>query len=257
MYSVRPYTQLTGPHTHTLPLEGQPVRISSMVLLVAYAFYYKNVFSIVIYHHMPRERRCLRHSGPQQSHLPAEFLSNRRHRHRGMAASNPLHRDASASRQPSTHSLHCFTACNAALPSHKTEGLVGPLRPLSGSRSCGRPPCAETIIPPICARLTRCHSDLDGRTRKGRARAAMSTLDSSGDHRMRRTAGIENNIGTRVERREKGSDRLPPYHRRSGRARPAALQARSHRTAEAVAHPFTRPQRGAVPSQPSHSRPLC
>ena len=28
---------------------------------------------------------------------------------------------------------------------------------------------------------------------------------------MRRTAGIENNIGTRVERREKGSDRLPPY----------------------------------------------
>ena len=28
---------------------------------------------------------------------------------------------------------------------------------------------------------------------------------------MRRTAGVENNIGTRVERREKGSDRLPPY----------------------------------------------
>ena len=51
-----------------------------MVLLVAYAFYYKSVFSIVIYHHMPRERRCLRHSGAQQSHLPAEFLSNRRHR---------------------------------------------------------------------------------------------------------------------------------------------------------------------------------
>ena len=45
---------------------GQPVRISSMVLLVAYAFYYRNVFSVVIYHHMPRERRCLRHPGPQQ-----------------------------------------------------------------------------------------------------------------------------------------------------------------------------------------------
>ena len=28
---------------------------------------------------------------------------------------------------------------------------------------------------------------------------------------MRRTAGIKNKIGTRVERREKGSDRLPPY----------------------------------------------
>jgi hypothetical protein len=45
---------------------GEPVRISSMVLLVAYAFYYRNVFSTVIYHHMPRERRCLRHSGAQQ-----------------------------------------------------------------------------------------------------------------------------------------------------------------------------------------------
>ena len=111
-----------------------------MVLLVAYAFYYRNVFSPTIYHHMPRERRCLRHSGAQQSHLPAEFLSNRRPRHRGMAASSPLHRDASASRQPSSHRLHGITASNAALPSRKVEGLVGPLRPLSGSRSCGRPP---------------------------------------------------------------------------------------------------------------------
>jgi hypothetical protein len=29
-------------------LGGQPVRISSMVLLVAYAFYYRNAFSTVI-----------------------------------------------------------------------------------------------------------------------------------------------------------------------------------------------------------------
>jgi hypothetical protein len=49
-----------------LTVGGEPVRISSMVLLVAYAFYYRNVFSTVIYHHMPRERRCLRHSGAQQ-----------------------------------------------------------------------------------------------------------------------------------------------------------------------------------------------
>ena len=41
---------------YTALLGGQPVRTSSMVLLVAYAFYYKNVFSIVIYHHMPRAR---------------------------------------------------------------------------------------------------------------------------------------------------------------------------------------------------------
>ena len=32
---------------------------------------------------------------------------------------------------------------------------------------------------------------------------------------MRRTAGIKNNIGTRVERREKGSNSLPPYSRSS------------------------------------------
>ena len=124
----------------SVSVRGDSVRTSSMVLLVAYAFYYRNVFSPTIYHHMPRERRCLRHSGAQQSHLPAEFLSNRRPRHRGMAASSPLHRDASASRQPSSHRLHGITASNAALPSRKVEGLVGPLRPWSGSRSCGGPP---------------------------------------------------------------------------------------------------------------------
>ena len=70
----------------------------------------------------------------------AEFLSNRRPRRRGMAASSPLHSDGSASRQPSSPSLHGITASNAALPSHKVEGLVGPLRPLSGSRSCGGQP---------------------------------------------------------------------------------------------------------------------
>ena len=149
------------------------VRTSSMVLLVAYAFYYRNVFSPTIYHHMPRERRCLRHSGAQQSHLPAEFLSNRRPRHRGMAASSPLHRDASASRQPSSHRLHGITASNAALPSRKVEGLVGPLRPWSGSRSCGGPPRPRPL--PFAHALRAACSDQDGRTRKVRARAPMSS----------------------------------------------------------------------------------
>ena len=150
-----------------MPLRGQPVRISSMVLLVAYAFYYRNVFSPTIYHHMPRERRCLRHSGAQQSHLPAEFLSNRRHRHRGMAASNPLHRDASASRQPSTHSLHGITASNAALPSRRLEGLVGPLRPWSGSRSCGAPPRPLSLPFARASRAdARTNRTRDGSTRK-------------------------------------------------------------------------------------------
>ena len=126
--------------TRLTQVRGDSVRTSSMVLLVAYAFYYRNVFSPTIYHHMPRERRCLRHSGAQQSHLPAEFLSNRQPRRRGVAASSPLHSDGSASRHPSTHSLHGITASNAALPSRKVEGLLGPLRPWSGSRSCGARP---------------------------------------------------------------------------------------------------------------------
>ncbi len=141
-----------------------------MVLLVAYAFYYKNVFSIIIYHHMPRERRCLRHPGAQQCHLPAEFLSNRRHRHRGMAASNPLHRDASASRQPSTHSLHCFTACNAALPqATKSKALLvlsgrGAAVALVAARPRPRPlPFARASRADartktgVCARAVRAH----------------------------------------------------------------------------------------------------
>ena len=177
-----------------------------MVLLVAYAFYYKNVFSIIIYHHMSRERRCLRHSRAQQSHLPAEFLSNRRPRRRGMAASNPLHRDASASRQPSSHSLHGITASNAALPSRKVEGLVGPLRPLSGSRSCGRPPRPRPL-PFAHASHADARTKTTACARAVRVRCCPRICQAT---TMRRTAGIKNNIGTRVERREKPSDSLTP-----------------------------------------------
>ena len=184
-----------------------------MVLLVAYAFYYRNVFSPTIYHHMPRERRCLRHSGAQQSHLPAEFLSNRRHRHRGMAASSPLHRDASASRQPSSHSLHGITASNAALPSRKVEGLLGPLRPWSGSRSCGAPP-RPLPLPFAHALRADTRTLTAARARAVRVQPCHRILEAT---TMRRTAGIENKMRTRVERREKGSDRLPPYGVRSVR----------------------------------------
>ena len=169
-------------------LGGEPVRISSMVLLVAYAFYYRNVFSTVIYHHMPRERRCLRHSGAQQSHLPAEFLSNRRPRHRGMAASSPLHRDASASRQPSSHSLHGITASNAALPSHKHKGLVGPLRPWSGSRSCGGPPRPRPL-PFAHASHADARTKTTACARAVRVRCCPRILEAT---TMRRTAGIKN-----------------------------------------------------------------
>ena len=187
-------------------LRGDSVRVSSMVLLVAYAFYHRNVFSIVIYHHMPRERRCLRHSGAQQSHLPAEFLSNRRHRHRGMAASSPLHRDASASRQPSSHRLHGITASNAALPSRKVEGLVGPLRPWSGSRSCGGPPrprytlCSHGSCADVRAKTV-------ARGRTARVRLCPWILQAP---TMSAAIGTKNKMRTRVERREKGSDPVPP-----------------------------------------------
>ena len=171
-----------------------------------FIYYYRNVFSITIYHHMPRERRCLRHSGAQQSHLPAEFLSNRRHRHRGMAASNPLPRDASASREPSTHSLHCFTACNAALPSHKIEGLVGPLRPLSGSRSCGRSP-SPLPLPFAHALRADTRTLTAARARAVRVQPCHRILEAT---TMRRTAGIENKIASRVARALFHGNRLPP-----------------------------------------------
>ena len=127
-----------------------------------------------------------------------------------MAASSPLHRDASASRQPSSHSLHGITASNAALPSHKHEGLVGPLRPWSGSRSCGAPPRPLSL--PF-ARASRA----DARTKTGvcaRAVRAHPCPWICQAATMRRTGGIKNKIRTRVERREKPSDRLPPYELR-------------------------------------------
>ena len=124
-----------------------------------------------------------------------------------MAASNPLHRDASASRQPSTHSLHCFTACNAALPSHKIEGLVGPLRPLSGSRSCGRPPRPRYHLRSNALEPQRA-TQIVARGRAVRVRLCPWIFQAPA---MSAAIGTKNNIGTRVERREKGSDRLPPH----------------------------------------------
>ena len=156
---------------------------------------------------MPRERRCLLHSGAQQSHLPDEFFSNRRHRHRGMAASNPLPRDASASREPSSHSMYCITATNAALPSHTFEGLVGPYRPWSSRRSCGAP---LRPMPLPFARASRA----DARTKTGvcaravRAHPCPWICEAT---TMRRTAGIENKIASRVARRETRRDLCTPY----------------------------------------------
>ena len=157
-----------------------------------------------------------------------------------MAASNPLHRDASASRQPSTHSLHCFTACNAALPSHKIEGLVGPLRPWSSSRSCGAPPRPPSL-PFEHALRAAIQTKMGARGRSLRVRPCHRILQAT---TMRRTAGIENKMRTRVWRREKEKTWV--------------LQSRRHRPTD----PPTRDkgwthQRGAHHAdRPTHQEPL-
>ena len=124
-----------------------------------------------------------------------------------MGASSPPHRDASASRQPSTHSLHGITASNAAIPSHKVEGLVGPLRPWSSSRSCGAPPRPPSL-PFAHALRAAIQTKMGARGRSLRVRPCPWICEAT---TMRRTAGIENKIRTRVERREKPPNSLPPY----------------------------------------------
>ena len=105
-----------------------------------------------------------------------------------MAASNPLHRDASTSRQPSSHSLHGITASNAALPSRRLEGLVGPLRPWSGSRSCGAPP-RPLSLPFEHALRADTRTLTAARARAVRVQPCHRILEAT---TMRRTAGIEN-----------------------------------------------------------------
>ena len=113
------------------------------------------------------------------------------------AAQRRVH--GSASRQPSSHSLHCITASNAALPSHKHEGLVGPLRPWSGNRSCGARP--RPLPLPFAHALRAASRTLTAaRARAVRVQPCHRILEAT---TMRRTAGgIENKMRTRVPRRE-------------------------------------------------------
>jgi hypothetical protein len=124
-----------------------------------------------------------------------------------MAASSPLHRDASASREPSSHSMYCMPATNAAPPSHTFERLVGPLRPWSDRRSCGGPLRPRSL--PFAHALRA-----DARTKTG---ACGRTVRMPPCNRicqattMRRTAGIKNKIASRVARRETRRDLCTPY----------------------------------------------
>ena len=126
-----------------------------------------------------------------------------------MATSSPLHSGGSASRQPSSHSLHGITASNAALPSHKHEGLVGPLRPWSGSRSCGGPPRPRYHLRSNALEPQRA-TQIVARGRAVRVRLCPWILQAP---TMSAAIGTKNNIGTRVERREKPSDLWIPYYK--------------------------------------------
>ena len=154
-------------------LGGQPVRISSMVLLVAYAFYYRNVFSIVIYHHMPRERRCLRRDTPDHSndiYLPSSSLIGDTDTVAWLRATRCT---GTRPHRASQAAIACTASLHATPPFQATKSKA--LLVLSGRGAAvalvaarrGLYPC-----PPICARLARCHLDLDGCTRTVLARAA-------------------------------------------------------------------------------------
>ena len=105
-------------------------------------------------------------------------------------------------------------ACTASLhrtppfhvPSRKVEGLVGPLRPWSGSRSCGGPPRPPSL-PFAHALRAAIQTKMGARGRSLRVRPCPWICEAT---TMRRTAGIENKIRTRVERREKPPNSLPP-----------------------------------------------
>jgi hypothetical protein len=127
--------------------------------------------------------------------------------------------------------MYCMPATNAALPSHKFGGLVGPLRPWSGTRrSCGGPPrprplpfarasradawtktgaCGRTVRTPRCNRICQATTmpfmhaanATDLRRRTGQTQ-------STGNG-----TGMENKIGTRVGRcdgreKQKGSNSI-------------------------------------------------
>ena len=187
-----------------------------VVLLVSYAFYYKNVLSITaprsIYHHTHRETRCLQHSGlrcPEHSNhilvptcrVPLQSATQTP----CMAASSPLHNDGSASRQPSSHSLHGISVADAALQSHKIELR----RPSWSSPAVERQSLlwrpAETII--IILPCLRAPYMTAARGRSLRVRPCPWIRQAT---TMRRTGGMENKIRTRVARREKRPNSLPP-----------------------------------------------
>ena len=86
----------------------------------------------------------------------------------------------------------------------------------------------ETSAPPICAAhalRADTRTLTAARARAVRVQPCHRILEAT---TMRRTAGIKNKMRTRVERREKGSDPVPPYHNvvRAGIASVSQGQAR-------------------------------
>ena len=72
-------------------------------------------------------------------------------------------------------------------------------------------PADRTCNSPDALRRDRKICAISERAKRGRAGRHDPQTGRHPATTMRRTAGIKNNIGTRVERREKGSDPVPPY----------------------------------------------
>ena len=155
---------------------------------------------------MQRDRRCRQRSGARQWHYPHNFLSNRRpwtgwhcpqhgapHRRVGIASPEHEHRPVHhrAQRRPSRRRI-------------RRPGRAHP--PWSGRRlNCG---AGGTLIPAVCERLTRRRSDQTGAC--GRTVRMPPCPWICQATTMRRTAGIENKIASRVARGLFHGDRRPP-----------------------------------------------
>ena len=179
-----------------------------MVLLVAYAFYHKNVFSIIIYITTCHARDGVSDTPDHSNdiYLPSSSLI-------GDTDTVAWLRAARCTGTRPHRASQAAIACTASL--HRTPPFQATntkaLLVLSGRGAAVALVAARRDLDP----LPFAHaSHADARTKTGACGRTVRTppcnriLEAT---TMRRTAGMENKMRTRVDRREKGSDRLPPY----------------------------------------------
>ena len=117
---------------------------------------------------------------------------------------SPLLGDASAARAASTSGCYAITKHNAVLTNHHFQC------PLITSDLTWRMEfhrSAATSIPPIRERVMRCRSDKDGGTQEDRARAAVPSAPSCGDHAAN---ARDNDLSRLTARARPIHDRIEP-----------------------------------------------